>query len=236
MSIDLFTYQEIDYDKIKSNIKKHIGEWVEYFSPDILVEINNIVTLLEKHDNFDNILYYPDIVDVFRIYREVKPKDVEVLILSKEPYSDGNANGIAFGCDIKMTPSLKQLKTAIQKDTGEEEKLFTKSLEYLTKQKVMLLNCKLISTKDATLDEIDFDKIINATLEVVQKHNTNVVFMLWGNEAKYKSKYINDKDNLILKSEHPVFHEYVGTQWEIDHFTTCNKYKSDNNKNTIQWI
>lgn len=234
--IDLFNYKNIDAQELKDSLAYHIGEWVNYFSLDVLAEIKEIINVLEEDSDTHPPEYYPDISDIFRIYRELRPDQISVVILSKEPYSNLNANGIAFGCEISISESLKQIYNAIRLDLNCDETLFTKSLEYLVKQNVMLLNCLLITTTNDDYKKIKFDNIINETLDIIQRNNTNVVYMLWGNEARDKAKKINPKTNLVLESEHPISHSYAKTQWRTNHFSECNKYKKDNNLKPITWI
>ena len=69
----------------------------------------------------------------------------------------------------------------------------------------------------------------------VLKTKNNIVYLLWGSNAKKYSKYINQKNNLILQTSHPsplsAYRGFFGSK----HFSKCNNYLKKNNVKQISW-
>ena len=77
------------------------------------------------------------------------------------------------------------------------------------------------------------DEIINYILQ----NNDNIVFLLWGNNAKkiLKNKLIGN--NYILESNHPSpLSANKGGWFGNNHFSKTNEILEKNNKEKISWI
>ena len=62
-----------------------------------------------------------------------------------------------------------------------------------------------------------------------------IVFMLWGNNAKKYHNRINKKNNLVLMASHPSpLSAYKGF-FGCNHFSKCNNYLINRNCKPIQW-
>ena len=79
--------------------------------------------------------------------------------------------------------------------------------------------------------EIFTDKII----EEINKKDTPVVFLLWGNFAKKKAELITNPKHLILTSSHPspfaVKYGFDG----CSHFSKTNEFLKENGMAQIDW-
>ena len=79
--------------------------------------------------------------------------------------------------------------------------------------------------------DIDTDRII----EELNKSQTPIVFLLWGNFAKQKARLITNKKHLILTSSHPSpFSVKYGFEG-CSHFSKANKFLASNNLTPIDW-
>jgi len=63
----------------------------------------------------------------------------------------------------------------------------------------------------------------------------NKVFILWGNKAKQKEKFINGEKNLILKSAHPSPFSAKYGFFGNNHFKLCNEYLVNKGIEPINW-
>ena len=80
-----------------------------------------------------------------------------------------------------------------------------------------------------------YDLLINKTLNIISNFNNNVVFMLWGENAKSYKHLIDSKKHLILEHSHPAFAARNNTDWNCKHFTECNEYLRKNKIYEIVW-
>ncbi|MCX8074964.1 MAG: uracil-DNA glycosylase [Clostridia bacterium] len=166
-------------------------------------------------------------------------EDIKVLIVGQDPYhGEGEAHGLAFSVNIgiKIPPSLKNMYKELNRDLG----LKTPNNGYLVKwakQGVMMLNSVLTVEKDKPGShrgkgwEIFTDKII----EKVNKKETPVVFVLWGNYAKEKERLITNSKHLILKSSHPSPFSVRNGFEGCSHFSKINEFLIKSNMSPIDW-
>ena len=111
-------------------------------------------------------------------------------------------------------------------------------LEYLAKQGVLLLNNTLTVRQSSPNSHLQIwkgfsDEIINYILE----NNDNIVFLLWGNNAKKILKNKELKNNYILDAHHPSpLSANKGGWFGNNHFSKTNEILEKNNKEKITWI
>ena len=180
----------------------------------------------------------PDISNIFKAFELCKYKSTKVVIFGQDPYfQKGYANGLAFSVnpDKKIPSSLNNIFTEIKSDIGNL--IATDGyLKCWSDQGVLLLNSSLtveigfpgshskIGWKDFIIDIV---KLLSS--------KENIVFMLWGNHAKFFEQYINVDKNLILTSSHPsplsAYSGFFGNK----HFSSCNSYLTSKNIKQINW-
>jgi len=77
--------------------------------------------------------------------------------------------------------------------------------------------------------------ITDAVLCEVNKLDRPVVYMLWGNPAKAKMKYLNNDKHLILTAAHPsplsAYRGFFGCR----HFSKANEFLKANGIREIDW-
>ena len=181
---------------------------------------------------------YPSNKELFRAYELCSYKDTNVVIMGQEPYFDGNADGLSFSCKNKISPSLKQIVSAIDKDIGFGKYLGLENdprLDYLASQGVLLLNTCLTveENKTSSHNDIGWTNFIVATINALNKKD-HVIYMLWGNKAKKADKIINWK-HTVLKEEHPVAAARNDRDWKCNHFSKANFDLLVNGKKEIIW-
>lgn len=144
-----------------------------------------------------------------QIYRalELTPfEKVKVVILGQDPYHEqGQANGLAFSVHhgVKAPPSLRNMFKELQDDIGGELRCDT-DLSDWAEQGVLLLNTALSVVEGkansmASLWEAYTDRLI----ELIDQNKQPVIFVLWGGNAKKKSRLIKNNRGNIIESAHP---------------------------------
>lgn len=187
-----------------------------------------------KHYNI-----YPDMYDLFNALKYVSYEDTKVVILGQDPYhGKGQAHGFSFSVkeDVPIPPSLLNIYKELNDDLG----LFIPDNGDLTKwakQGVLLLNTVLTVREKSPNShrgkgwEVLTDRII----ELLNKREKPIVFILWGANAKSKEKLITNKNHLILKSVHPsplsAYRGFFGSKV----FSRTNKFLRANNMDEIEW-
>ena len=150
---------------------------------------------------------YPPKNEIFNALRHTPYKDVKVVILGQDPYhGEHQAEGLSFSVKngIRKPPSLQNIFKELNDDLGIPLPE-TSSLIPWADQGVLLLNAVLTveanmaaSHKDKGW-EIFTDKII----ELLDKKEEPIVFILWGSFARNKKKLITNKNHYIVESAHP---------------------------------
>jgi uracil-DNA glycosylase len=150
---------------------------------------------------------YPDKKHIFRVF-EMNCKDINCVLLGQDPYHNINqAHGLSFSVpdNISIPPSLKNIYKELKLEYPERNYQFTSgNLEkWFTREKIFLLNASLsvVENKPGSHMKI-WEKFTNDTIEFISCNNKHCVFLLLGNFAKKKGKYIIDKTR-IVEGVHP---------------------------------
>ena len=182
---------------------------------------------------------YPPHEKIFFALKNTPYEYVKVVIIGQDPYhGEGEAHGMCFSVNpnIKIPPSLQNIYKELHRDLGCK----IPNNGYLLKwarQGVLLLNSVLTVEKDRPAShqgkgwEIFTDKIISE----INKKETPVVFLLWGNFAKKKAELITNPKHLILTSSHPspfaVRYGFDG----CSHFSKTNNFLIRTGQAPIDW-
>ena len=182
---------------------------------------------------------YPPMEDIFNALRYTSYADTKVVILGQDPYhGKGQAHGLCFSVKegTPPPPSLKNIFKELYNELGIKEPK-TGELVGWTKQGVLLLNTTL-TVREASPQshkcqgwEILTDKII----ELLNKKENPVVFMLWGANAKAKKALISNPKHLILECAHPSPLSAYNGFFGCGHFIKANEFLKSSGVNTINW-
>ncbi len=182
---------------------------------------------------------YPAPKNIFRAYDLCPFNKVKVVILGQDPYHGmGQANGLCFAVNpgIALPPSLKNIFKEIKEDIGIDPQQNGDLSRWAT-QGVLLLNSTL--TVRAGLagshQGRGWEEFTDATIRALSDQREKLVFILWGNYAKEKGKFIDRSKHLVLESAHPSpFSAYNGF-FGCKHFSKANKYLKENGGEEIKW-
>ena len=181
-----------DWDKLlEEELKK------DYFT--------KLIDFVKKE--YDSKTIYPKQSEIFKAFRYTSYKDVKVVILGQDPYhGEGQAEGLSFSVKhgIKRPPSLVNIYKELNDDLGYPI-IMDGSLVKWASQGVLLLNAVLTVEKDkaASHQGKGWETFTDEVIKLINKKEEPVVFILWGNYARSKKKYITNKIHYIIESAHP---------------------------------
>ena len=199
---------------------------------------------------YSSSLVYPAPGNIFRAF-DLTPFDkVKVVILGQDPYHTPKvADGLAFSTlpGNRVPPSLQNMYKEI---ISEFDEFKTQKYPYLkdpdltrwAEQGVLLLNTTL-TVREAEANshsKYGWSKFTDQVIEIIAAQKENVVFILWGANARKKEAIINSLSNqgnnhLVLESAHPSPLSAHNGFFGNGHFKECNQFLKANGLAEIQW-
>ncbi|MGO1580440.1 MAG: uracil-DNA glycosylase [Peptoniphilaceae bacterium] len=182
---------------------------------------------------------FPPADEIFNAFNYTAYKDVKVLILGQDPYHNYNqAHGLSFSVrdGIKIPPSLKNIYKELNDDLGIEIPKTGYLLNW-AKEGIMLLNTTLTVRAHSPMShsKIGWEIFTNRVIEILDKRDKPMVFILWGKHAQSKEKLIKNKNHLIIKGPHPsplsAHRGFFGSK----PFSRANKFLEENNIVPPSW-
>ncbi|MGI6685979.1 MAG: uracil-DNA glycosylase [Bacillota bacterium] len=188
---------------------------------------------------YSSKIIYPDMYHIFEALKLTAYKDVKVVIFGQDPYHGENqAHGLAFSVQkgVSIPPSLVNIYKELVNDLG----CYMPNNGYLVpwaKQGVLLLNTSLTVVANAANSHRNkgWEKFTDAVIKLLNQKDAPVVFLLWGNNAKEKAKYLTNPKHLILKSAHPSPLSATRGFFGCKHFSQANKFLREKGQTEIDW-
>tara|TARA_B100001123_G_C15211461_1_gene987439 strand:+ start:65 stop:823 length:759 start_codon:yes stop_codon:yes gene_type:complete len=151
---------------------------------------------------------FPPVDTIFKAFTYFDPKDTKVIILGQDCYHGrGQAMGLCFSVptDCKTPPSLKNIFKELKEDECIMEIPTHGDLTSWAKQGVLLLNSSLTVREKCPMSHMKYWKpITDKLIDRISKYcDHQIIFLLWGNASKSKSKFINTHKHIVLQSAHP---------------------------------
>ena len=182
---------------------------------------------------------FPPMNDLFNALRCTSYSDVKAVILGQDPYhGKGQAHGLCFSVK-EGTPPPPSLVNIFKELNAETGLAIPKSGELTkwAKHGVLLLNTVLTVREGQANShrnhgwEILTDRII----ELLNKREQPIVFLLWGGPARAKSKLVTNPKHLVLQCAHPSpLSAYQGF-FGCGHFVKANEFLKNNGAEPIDW-
>ena len=200
---------------------------------------NNIS--LKTREEYSKFVCYPPGSKLFRAFDECPFNKLKVVIIGQDPYHGENqANGLCFSVDdgVEKPPSLKNIFKELNTSFTKNERT-NSDLSDWSNQGVLLLNSILSVRRKfpGSHRHVGWEEFTENVIKIISKEKVNLVFMLWGNYAKNKEKFIHDNNHLVLKSGHPSpLSANKGFWFGNNHFKKCNDFLTANNLETIKWF
>lgn len=181
---------------------------------------------------------YPDLENIFTALNLTSFKNTRVVILGQDPYhGPGQAHGLSFSVlkGNKTPPSLKNIYKELESDLGIKAPEHGELTQW-AKNGVLLLNT-VMTVQQSTPGSHRKKGWENFTDKIITELNDkkeNLVFILWGNDAKKKKSLLNPNKHLILESAHPSpfsVKKFKGCK----HFSKTNEYLKNHKKKEVDW-
>lgn len=182
---------------------------------------------------------FPKKEEVFNAFRYTPYNKLKVVILGQDPYHGvGEAEGLSFSVPIgiKKPPSLVNIFKELNDDLGISIPN-DGSLHSWAREGVLLLNAVLTVIKDspASMRNMGWETFTDEVIKIINKKEEPVVFILWGNFARSKKKFITNPHHLIIESAHPsplsAYNGFFGSK----PFSKTNSFLNKNNIKPINW-
>lgn len=182
---------------------------------------------------------FPPMNDLFNALRLTAYGDVKAVILGQDPYhGKGQAHGLCFSVK-EGTPPPPSLVNIFKELNAETGLAIPKSGELTkwAKHGVLLLNTVLTVREGQANShrnhgwEILTDRII----ELLNKREQPIVFLLWGGPARAKSKLVTNPRHLVLQCAHPSPLSAYNGFFGCGHFVKANEFLKNNGEQPIDW-
>ena len=182
---------------------------------------------------------YPPKDDIFNAFHYTPLSNVKVVIIGQDPYHEpGQAHGLCFSVKpgIDTPPSLVNIYKELNSDLG----CYIPNNGYLEKwarQGVLLLNNVLTVRAHAAASHhgMGWEEFTDAVIEILNKKDEPIVFLLWGKPAQNKCSKLNNPKHLILTAPHPsplsAYRGFFGCK----HFSKCNEFLQANGIEPVDW-
>jgi len=183
---------------------------------------------------------FPPAKLIFEAFNQCPFDKLKVVILGQDPYHGmGQAHGLCFSVSdgIAHPPSLKNIFLELEKDVKKKYPK-TGNLTLWAKQGVLLLNATLTvcAHKAGSHQGKGWEDFTDKTIQMISNKKEKIIFLLWGNYAKQKKKFIDTSKHKILESGHPSpFSANKGYWFGNKHFSKCNEYLKSQGKTPITW-
>lgn len=211
-----------------------------------LIDYSTLTPILEKV----GVMYEYHIVtpiqkNVFKAFTSCPYKDLKVVVLAQDPYSQPDiATGIAFGNKkdtVHPAPSLEIIRETFMDEHYYNEdhviENFDLTLESWAKQGVLLLNSALTVGINKPNSHIDLWRpFIISLLKGLNDNNPGLVYILLGGIAKTFERYIDQNKNLVLRDNHPSFYARFERRMSNKVFIRTNEYLENHYNEKIRWL
>lgn len=191
------------------------------------------------NEKYNTNVVYPPKNYVFNALKLTSYKDTKVVIVGQDPYhGEGEAHGLSFSVQkgVKIPPSLQNIYKELNDDLGIKPAPYG-DLTKWAKEGVLLLNAVLTVEKDkpASHRNLGWELLTDYIIKALNEKDESVVFILWGNFAKEKKKYITNPKHLVLTSPHPSPYSANSGFFGSKPFSKTNDFLIQNNKKPIDW-
>ncbi|MDE6746631.1 MAG: uracil-DNA glycosylase, partial [Oscillospiraceae bacterium] len=182
---------------------------------------------------------YPNMYDIFNSLKFTSYSDVKAVIIGQDPYHGaGQAHGLCFSVQkgTAIPPSLQNIYKEIYSDLG----IPPANHGYLKKwadSGVLLMNTVLTVREGQANSHrgMGWEIFTDRVIELLNKREKPIVFLLWGGNAKQKMRLITNPNHLILQAAHPsplsAYNGFFGCR----HFSKANEFLTANGMTPIDW-
>ena len=197
-------------------------------------------TLREKVENeYSQHKIFPKKTEIFTALKRTSFSETKVVIMGQDPYhGEGQAHGLSFSVKqgVAIPPSLKNIFKELEADCGIISQKHG-DLTSWAKQGVLLLNASLTVRKREPNSHLylDWQVFTDYFIKQLSEKRKNLVFLLWGNFAKNKATFIDEKKHKIFTAAHPSPFSAHNGFFKCKHFSKTNQYLESHSIPIIKW-
>lgn len=188
---------------------------------------------------YSSHIVYPSMYDIFNSMKKTAFGDIKAVILGQDPYHErGQAMGLSFSVPkgIEKPPSLVNIFKEIKAETGDDMPE-SGDLTGWAEQGVLLLNTVLTVREHAANSHRGkgWEEFTDGIIKKISSERENVVFLLWGGNARSKKPLIDTGKHLVLECAHPSPLSAYNGFFGCGHFIKANEYLIKHGKLPIEW-
>lgn len=182
---------------------------------------------------------YPERGNIYNALDLTSYENTNVVILGQDPYHGPHqAHGLSFSIaseEAKFPPSLRNMFKELKSDLGIERT--KRNLTDWTEQGVLLLNTVLTvqAGKAASHRKKGWEKFTDTIIKKLNDKDEEVIFVLWGGDAKKKIPLLTNPIHKIIEGVHPsplsAYNGFFGSK----PFSKVNEYLIESGKTPINW-
>ena len=214
------------------------GKWAEALAPEFKKPYYRDL-YLKVVEAYRTTVVYPPKEEIFTAFHLTPLDKVKVVILGQDPYHEpGEAHGLSFSVrdGVTIPPSLVNIYQELHDDLGlpiPESGDLTPWAE----QGVLLLNSLLTVQAHKAFSHRYFgwEEFTNAAIQALDKEDRPIVFILWGNSAAEKKRFITNPNRLVISSAHPsplsAYRGFFGSR----PFSRANAFLEARGETPIDW-
>lgn len=216
-------------------IEEYFGKWMRVIDRS---EMTRVLNALRKV-NPDKLC--PEYPSIFRAFELCTYDDCKVVFLGQDPYPQkGVATGVLFGNKlgtVELSSSLEIIKEGcVNYEIPHGPIEFDITLESWAKQGILMINSALTcEVGRVNSHAMMWRPFISKLLKNLSKHETGIIYVLFGSQAKTFKPYINKDYNDIIEVEHPAYFARTGQTMPYSIFTDVNNLLKDKYGTTIKW-
>ena len=177
--------------------------------------------------------------DIFNSLKKTAFSSVKVVLLGQDPYhEEGQAMGLSFSVPkgVIKPPSLVNIFKEIENETGAKMPE-SGDLTGWAEQGVLLLNTVLTVRAHAANSHKGkgWEEFTDGIIKKISDGRDNVVFLLWGGNARAKKPLIDGTRHLVLECAHPSPLSAYNGFFGCGHFIKANEYLLNHGKTPVIW-
>ena len=213
------------------------NSWDEVLQEEMKKDYFKCIKDFVKEERLSKIIF-PPAQDLFNAFKLTDFNNIKVVILGQDPYhGEKEAMGLSFSVrrGVRTPPSLRNIFKELKDDLGVDRT--DTDLSDWAKQGVFLLNTVLTVEKDKANShkDIGWEIFTDYVIKQINDRLNNVVFILWGRQARDKKRLITNPNHYVIESAHPsplsAYNGFFGSK----PFSKTNEYLEKNNKSKIKF-
>lgn len=217
-------------------LDEYFGDWMKVIDR---TELNNVMAKVGQEYRRKPLC--PAQSDVFRAFELCPLNDLKVVMLGQDPYPQkGVATGILFGnrkeADV-LSPSLNIVKEAvINYEIPHNIVIFDQTLESWAKQGILMINSALTVEMNKVGSHVMLWRpFIAKLLKNLSNKEPGIIYVLFGSQAQTFTPYINIRNSIVVKTEHPAWYARTNQKMSSKLFLDINKVLKEKYGEGIEW-